>query len=95
MVPLGKPALVTLGVLNFFGFWNELFVAMIFNQNKVSRLVTPGLALFQQAARAGGSATNWTMIYTGILLSVIIPFIIYVIFQNRLHSGITVGAIKG
>lgn len=95
MVPLGKPAIVTLGVLNFFNFWNELFVAMIFNQNKASRLVTPGLSLFQQAARAGGSATNWTMIYTGILLSIIIPLIVYFIFQNRLSSGITVGAVKG
>ena len=95
MVPLGKPAIVTLGVLNFFGFWNELFVSMIFNQNKVSRLVTPGIALLQQAARAGGSATNWTLIYTGVLLSLILPFIVYIIFQNRLSSGITVGAIKG
>ena len=95
IVPLGKPAIITLGVLNFFGFWNELFVAMIFNQNKASRLVTPGLAILQQAARAGGGATNWTMIYSGILMSIVIPFIIYFIFQNRLSSGITVGAVKG
>ncbi len=95
MLPLGKPAIITLAVLNFFGFWNELFVSYIFNHTKESRLVTSGIAMLQAVARAGGGITDWTLIYTGILLSLIIPFMVYFIFQRRLSTGITMGAVKG
>jgi alpha-glucoside transport system permease protein len=94
MLPLGKPAIITLGVLNFFSNWNELIVALVFNSSNGSKLITPGIALYQQVARAGAKLTEWPLIYTGIILSIIIPFIIYFIFQNRIASGITVGALK-
>ncbi|MCL4377143.1 MAG: carbohydrate ABC transporter permease, partial [Actinobacteria bacterium] len=94
MLPLGKPAIITLGVLDFFSNWNELLVALIFNSSNKSRLLTPGLALFHQVQKAGAISTNWPLIYTGIVLSLIIPFIVYFIFQNRIASGITVGALK-
>jgi raffinose/stachyose/melibiose transport system permease protein len=94
MVPLGKPALITLGVLDFFGNWNELLVALVFNSSNKAKLLTPGIAIFQQVARAGASLTNWPLIYTGIVLSLIVPFIVYFIFQNRVAAGITVGALK-
>ena len=95
MLPLGKPAIVTLSILNFFGFWNDLFIGLIFNQSENSRVITPGIAILQQAARAGSGLTQWTVIFTAIIISLIFPLIIYIVFQNRLSSGITVGAIKG
>lgn len=94
MLPLGKPALITLGVLEFFGNWNELLIALIFNSSNKSRLVTPGIALFQQVAKTGSKLTEWPLIYTGMVISLIIPFIIYFIFQNRIAAGLTVGAVK-
>ena len=94
MLPLGKPAIITLGVLDFFTNWNELFVALIFNSSSNSKLITPGIALFQQIAKPGLKLTDWPLIYTAVILSLIIPFIIYFIFQNRIASGITVGALK-
>ncbi|GAJ12789.1 unnamed protein product, partial [marine sediment metagenome] len=94
MLPLGKPALITLGVLNFFGNWNELLIALVFNTSNKSKLITPGLAMFQQVAKAGVTLTNWPLIYTGIILSLVLPFIIYFIFQNRIATGLTVGALK-
>ena len=94
MVPLGMPAITTLAVLNFFSTWNELLFALIFNHRNEVRLVTPGLALFRQIEGVGGSVTQWPLIYTGMLISLILPFIVYFIFQNRIAAGITVGALK-
>lgn len=95
MVPMGKPALITLGVLDFFGTWNELLVSLIFNQKSTTRLITPGLSLFQQAQKAGaGGLTQWPLIFTGIIMSLVIPITIYIIFQNRIASGLTIGALK-
>ncbi len=95
MVPLGKPAIITLAVLNFFGFWNELFVSFIFNHSPESRLITPGIAMLQTSARDSGRLTDWTLIYAGIVLSLLIPFTVYFVFQRRLATGITLGAVKG
>jgi ABC-type glycerol-3-phosphate transport system permease component len=95
MMPMGKPALVTLGVLDFFGTWNELLISLIFNQKSTTRLITPGLSLFQQAQKAGaGGLTQWPLIFSGIILSLIIPITIYIIFQNKIASGLTIGALK-
>ena len=95
MIPLGKPAIVTLAVLNFFGFWNELFVSFIFNHSPESRLITPGIAMLQTSARDSGRLTDWTLIYAGIVVSLLIPFTVYFVFQRRLATGITLGAVKG
>jgi ABC-type glycerol-3-phosphate transport system permease component len=94
MLPLGKPAIITLIVLDFFGNWNELLIALVFNSSSKAKLLTPGIAIFQQVAKAGAKLTNWPLIYTGIVLSLIIPFIVYFVFQNRIAAGITVGAVK-
>jgi N-acetylglucosamine transport system permease protein len=95
MLPMGKPALITLGVLDFFGTWNELLISLIFNQKSTTRLITPGLALFQQAQKAGaGGLTQWPLIFSGIIMSLIIPITIYIIFQNKIASGLTIGALK-
>ena len=95
MIPLGKPAIVTLAVLNFFGFWNELFVSFIFNHSPESRLITPGIAMLQTSARDSGRLTDWTLIYAGIGVSLLIRFSVYFVFQRRLATGITLGAVKG
>ena len=94
MLPLGKPAITTLVVINFFSIWNELFISMIFNRSKNSRLITSGIALYQDVARVGSQLTNWPLIFTGMILSLVIPFIVYFLFQNKIASGLTVGAIK-
>jgi len=94
MVPLGKPALLTLGVINFFDFWNELFISMIFLRSHEVRVITPAIAQLQASAKAG-RVTDWPLLFSGVLVSIIIPLLIYFIFQRRLAEGITMGALKG
>jgi len=50
--------------------------------------------LFRQVEKAGGGLTNWPLIYTGIVFSLIIPLTVYFIFQNRIAAGLTLGAVK-
>ena len=94
MLPLGKPAITTLAVLNFFSSWNELLWALVFNNEEKAKLITPGIAMFQQVAKAGAKLTNWPLVYTAIIISLVIPFVVYFIFQNKIAKGITVGALK-
>lgn len=93
MLPLGKSALITLATLNFFGIWNELFISMIFLRNSKVRVVTPAVAALQVSTK-GGKVTDWPLLFSGILLAIIVPLIVYVITHNRLSKGITMGALK-
>lgn len=95
MLPLGKPALVTLGVLNFFSFWNELLMAMLFNQTDKTKLVTPFISLFSARQSLAYDDIKWPLIYVAMLISLMIPFTVYFIFHNRIASGLTAGSIKG
>ena len=95
MLPLGRPAIIAIAIINFFWCWNDLFIALIFNRTHISRLITPFIAIFNEETRAGLSFTNWPLIFNGSIISLIIPLIIYMIFQNRLVEGLTVGAVKG
>lgn len=94
MLPLGKPALITLGVIDFFYFWNELFISMIFLRSNKVRVITPAIARLQVASRSG-RITDWPLLFCGILVSIIIPLLVYFIFQKKLAKGITMGALKG
>lgn len=94
MIPLGKPAIITLGVIDFFICWNDFFVPLVFNQDAKSKLITPGIALFQQLEQSAGEISNFPLIFTGVIISSIIPLIVYFIFQNRIAAGLTVGALK-
>jgi len=95
MLPLGRPAITALAVINFFAYWNELFMALIINRDPQSRIVTPFISLFNQEQRVGAELPNWPLIFDASLISIIIPLLVYLILQNKLVEGLTVGAIKG
>lgn len=95
IMPIAKPVLTTVAVINFFWFWNELFIGFIFNRTDDSRTITSWLALFNEGPSLGAGVTRWPLIYTGTIISLVIPFTVYFIFQNKIVKGITAGSVKG
>lgn len=85
-VPLAKPAMFTVAVLQFIQIWNDLLVALLFLQNLNDRTVTVGLALL-----SSGRVTSVPVMMAGSVMSVIPPIIIYLLFQKHLVRGITLG----
>ena len=85
-VPLAKPAIFTVAVLQFIQIWNDLLVGLLFLQNPGDRTVTVGIALLQS-----GRVLSVPALMAGSVLSVIPPIIVYVLFQKHLVRGITMG----
>jgi multiple sugar transport system permease protein/raffinose/stachyose/melibiose transport system permease protein len=85
-VPLAKPAMFTVAVLQFIQIWNDLLVGLLFLQNPSDRTVTVGLALL-----SSGRVTSVPVLMAGSVMSVIPPIIVYLIFQKHLVRGITLG----
>jgi len=88
MLPMGKPALITLGILNALYCWNDVLISLLVLQDKRTLMV--GIA-----ALRGEYTTNVPLLSAGIVLAAAPIVIIYIIFQRQIVSGIAVGAVKG
>ncbi|SLN57347.1 carbohydrate ABC transporter permease [Roseisalinus antarcticus] len=88
MLPLGKPALITLGILNTLYCWNDVLISLLVLQDERTLMV--GIA-----ALRGEYTTNVPLLSAGIVLAAAPIVILYVVFQRRIVNGIAVGAVKG
>lgn len=88
MVPMGKPALLTLGILNTLYCWNDVLISLLVLQK--DRTVMVGIA-----ALRGEYTTNVPLLAAGIALAALPIVVIYVVFQRQIVNGIAVGAVKG
>jgi ABC-type glycerol-3-phosphate transport system permease component len=88
MVPLGMPALVTLGIINTLNCWNDILIALLTMQKNRTVMVAVSSLL--------GTYRDQIPVFTaGIVIAAAPICILYVIFQRRIVSGIAVGAVKG
>jgi trehalose/maltose transport system permease protein len=91
-LPLMGPALVTTGLLAFIAAWNEFLFALTFTLSAEMRTVPVAIALISGAS---GYELPWGNIMAA-SITVTVPLIALVlIFQRRIVSGLTAGAVKG
>ncbi|WP_224363191.1 carbohydrate ABC transporter permease [Hyalangium versicolor] len=91
-LPLLGPAMATTGLLAFIAAWNEFLFALTFTQSDHVRTVPVAIALF-----SGGSAfeTPWGLIMAASVIVTVPLVVLVLIFQRKIVSGLTAGAVKG
>jgi raffinose/stachyose/melibiose transport system permease protein len=89
ILPLLKPSLITLAILNFLSFWNELLYSMLFLQKGSMQTMTVAVATLM-----GRNTFNMPLLMTGLLINCIPVILIFIVFQRYIQKGITVGAVK-
>ena len=94
MLPLIAPGLVTTGLLAFINSWNEFLFAVSFLQTPDKRTVPLAIFLFNTAT-GGGFEIPWGTIMAGTVVVTVPLIVLVLIFQNRIISGLTAGAVKG
>ena len=90
MVPLAKPALSTLGIVQFIASWNAFLLPLLYLQKQSLRPLTLGLLYFQTRYES-----DYTLIAAGITIIVLPMILVYVLFQRQFIEGLTSGALKG
>ena len=88
MVPLGAPALITLGILNTLYCWNDVLISLLVMQKQRTLMV--GISSLR-----GEYSANIPLLAAGMVIAATPIVILYVVFQRRIVSGIAVGAVKG
>lgn len=88
VLPLAGPALATLGVISFLGFWNDyLWPAIVCQQNCT---LPPGLRLLQ-----GQFSANYGLIMAGAVVAAVPVLIIYLLLQRFVIQSVTSSGVKG
>ena len=92
MMPLAKPGLITVSIFNFISCWNEFFWSLILLRTGKLYTLARGLqTLFWNMS----SDSRWTELFAGLVI-VMLPLIaIFLLLQEHITEGLTVGALKG
>ena len=91
MLPLARPAIVTVIIVNLVNTWNEYLFALTFIHDEKHRTLPLGLAEFEGVQ----GAMNINLVFTALTLAVVPVLIVYFLAQRQLIRGLTAGAVKG
>lgn len=91
-MPLMWPALVTTGLLAFIAAWNEFLFALTFTLTNEERTVPVAIALISGASV---HELPWGNIMAASVIVTIPLIALVLVFQRRIVSGLTAGAVKG
>ncbi len=91
-LPLLWPALVTTGLLAFIGAWNEFLYALTFTLSPEQRTVPVAIALLSGSSQF---ELPWGPIMAASVIVTVPVVALVLIFQRRIVSGLTAGAVKG
>lgn len=90
IMPLAKPALAALFILDFVATWNEFAIALVILQSKASWTIPLALQGFN---------TQFTSMYgplnAAIILAILPVLLVYLAFQKYFVEGTFAGAVKG
>ena len=90
MLPLALPALYTTIILQTIFIWNEFLFALVFLRSTGMFTLPRGLMTFR-----GTYVTMYGPLNAGIIITAILPIILYIIFSDRIRKGMTIGMQKG
>ena len=91
-MPLMGPALATTGLLAFIAAWNEFLFALTFTLSSEMRTVPVAIALISGAS---SFELPWGNIMAASVIVTMPLIVLVLIFQRRIVSGLTAGAVKG
>ncbi|KOX19295.1 MULTISPECIES: carbohydrate ABC transporter permease [unclassified Streptomyces] len=88
VLPLGGPAIASLGIFQFLWVWNDMLIALIFADSQSPPIT---VALQQQVRQFGN---NVDVLAPGAFLSMVVPLVVFFAFQRQFASGVMAGAVK-
>jgi multiple sugar transport system permease protein len=89
MLPLSRPALVTLFLFTFIGEWNDLFKPLVFTTRPELRTVQLALAEFQEQF-----TNNWSLLMAAVVIATVPVIVLFLLGQRQFIQGISTTGIK-
>lgn len=90
ILPITRPAMATVIILNFIYNWNEYLFALVLISSESLKTLPLGLANF-----VGVETASMTLQMAALAIALVPIIIFYLLLQKQLVTGMTAGAVKG
>jgi multiple sugar transport system permease protein len=90
MLPLGRPALLSVGVLDALFCWNDVLISLLVMPSAEHRTLMVGVTSLR-----GQYSDDIPVFASGVLIAAIPVLVVYLFLQRQIADGVTAGATKG
>src|SRR5215207_4397700 len=90
ILPLARPALLTLFILQFQGMWNDFLTPLLYLNTPDMWVMNVALSVFQQEYKA-----QWNLTLVGAMINASVPLTIFFFFSRYYIEGVSYAGVKG
>ncbi len=90
IIPLLRPALATVAIINYIPLWNDFWFPLIFLKSDNVKTVPLATALL-----FGQYQTNYSLVFAVLSMASIPVMLFYILFSKQFVKGLSSGALKG
>jgi N-acetylglucosamine transport system permease protein len=96
MLPMAKPGLISVGIFNVIGQWNQYILPVTLMQQQHS--TDPDHSMLAQGlvnlALQQGYAGDYPALFAGMVVAMLPVLVVYLSFQRQVQAGLTAGTLK-
>jgi N-acetylglucosamine transport system permease protein len=95
MLPMAKPGLISIGIFNVLGQWNQWYLPTLLMQPQAGESKHQVLAqgLIDLSVNQGYKS-DWSGLFAGVTMAMLPVLVVYIIFQRQVQAGLTGGLTK-
>jgi len=90
VLPLARPALLTLFILQFQGMWNDFLAPLLYLNTPDMWVLNVALSVFQQNYKA-----QWNLTLVGAMINAVVPLTLFFFFSKYYIEGVSYAGVKG
>ncbi|MCA1305945.1 carbohydrate ABC transporter permease [Microbacterium esteraromaticum] len=91
MLPMAKPGMAAIAIMNFLGLWNQFLLPISLNTNQDNYVLSQGMANFASAA---GYQVDFGAMFAAVIITIVPVLVVYVLFQRQLQGSVSQGTSK-
>ncbi|MFE6734080.1 carbohydrate ABC transporter permease [Microbacterium sp. NPDC057650] len=91
MLPMAKPGMAAIAIMNFLGLWNQFLLPISLNTNQDNYVLSQGMASYASSA---GYALDFGQMFAAVMITIIPVLIVYILFQRQLQGSVSQGTSK-
>ncbi len=89
MLPMAKPGLLSIGIFNVLGQWNQFVLPSFLSPQKP--VLAQGIATLLASQRYEG---DWGALFAALTVAMVPVVVVYLVFYRQVQSGLTAGTMK-
>jgi N-acetylglucosamine transport system permease protein len=92
MLPMSRPGLVSIGIFNVLGQWNQWYIPTLLMQDVAGegkrQVIAQGLI---DLSVNQGYKSDWSGLFAGVTMAMLPVLVVYIVFQRQVQAGLTGG----